>query len=274
MAALRLVGGGLQPSTGDLQSSIANRQASTSNPESSTVNLQSSLQQSEHPNSSSAPDLRSHIPSSTMPPVPPQQQQPQPQADELGPSVTFTLARFSLAGGEPASRTALPSSSTVDVQGRARQPQRLTAASQLGRASGGAGSTAASGSIGAQRSRPLTQAEIGDRIASRRVQPYVHRHGSLAAQPPHREADQPAHTVSDWSGQRGMEQSEQPQNTSFAAVLTRTTSSGPTLLPAVSHVPSPVGGPSQGTEPAPEPQGSQLESSGPPGLSTSASGWD
>lgn len=272
--------GDLQSSTADLQSytanvaaSTANLQASTANLQSSTAVLQSRLQRSEHPNSSSAPDSRARVPSSALPPMP--QQQQQPQANELGPSITFTLADFGLGGGEPASRTAQSSSSTVDVQGRARQPQRLAAAFQLGRASGGAGSTAASRSSGTQRSRPLTQAEIDERIASRRVQPYVHRSGFLAAQPQHREVDQPAqpaHTVSDQSGQRGMEQSGQPQDTSFAAVLTRTTASG--RRPAASHVPSCVRGPSQGTEPAPEPQGSQLESSGPPDLSSSASGWD
>lgn len=178
-AALRQV-------TGDLQSSTSSLRSSTANLQISRPDLQSS---------SSAPDSRSHIPSSTPPPVP-QQQQQQPQADELGPSVTVRLARPDLGGSEPALHTAQSSSSTVNLQGRARQSQRLAAASHLGPASGGADSTAA------RRSTPLLQAEIEERIASRRVQPYVHRGLSLAARPLHRDINQqaqPAHTVSDGS---------------------------------------------------------------------------
>ena len=257
----------LRSSIADLQSATAVLQSSTANLHSSTADLQSSLQRSERSGSSSTPDSRSHILSSALPSVP--QQQQQSHADELDPSVTFTSARFDSGSSGPALHNAQSSSSTANPQSSARQPQRLAAASQLGPASGGAGSTAASGGGDAQRSRPLTQAEIGERIASRRVQPYAHRGGSVAAQPQFRDIDQhaqPAHTVGHQSEQRGMEQPEQPLDGTFLAVIHRAIASDRRSLPAVSHVSSSVRGPGQGTDLAPEPQepqGPQLESTGP-----------
>ena len=267
----------------DLRSSTANLQSSTANLQSISAILQSStadLQRSEHLNSSSAPGSRSHNPSSTLPRVPQQQQQQPPQVEELGSSVTFTLARL-FGSTEPTSHTAQSSSRAGNLQGRAGQPHRLAAASQQGPASAGAGSTVASGGGDAERSRPLSQAEIDERIASRRVQPYVHR-GSLAAQQQHRDAvqqTQPAHTVGDQSAQTGMEQLEQLQESdrTFLAVIHRAILSDGRSLPAVSHVASSVRAPSQGTDPAAalqEPQGSDVGTTGPPDLSNSASGWD
>lgn len=263
------------------------------------ISLQPSLQlrtAPDPPRLNFALDSRSPIPTSSLSPLPPQQQQArqQPQAQGLlGPSTTFTLSSLvatTLNGTGPGSGTAGSSLSTANPQReagqpqraghpqrRAGQPQRSAAASHSGPAA--SAQTAATASTGgaAQPSRPLSQAEIEERIASRRVQPYVHRGTEpLQYQTVPRES-QPEHAVSDHSGHRGMGQPEQPQDRSFLGVFSRAIASEPRWVLADPHVPPSVRVPGQGPESAPEPsepQGSQLETTGLSDLSNPTSGWD
>ena len=145
---------------------------------------------------------------------------------------------------------------------RAVQPQRLAAASsQLGPAASPQRAIAARANDGDQRTRPLSQAEIDERIASRRVARHVHRGGSLAAQPQRRgdaQQAQPEHTSPDQAGQRDKLQPGQPQDRTFLAVLNRPFASERRVY---SHLAPTVRGSSQGPEAGPcEPQGSELES--------------
>ena len=243
--------------------------------QSSATHLQSSLQRltAQEPSYLNLIlDPRSQPPTSSLSPVPPQQQQQQqPQAHSLlGPSTVQTsLMAATLNGTGPGSGTAQSSNSTANPQMRAGHPQRRAGQSQHSAAVYQTAVVASSGGA-AQPSRPLSQAEIEERIASRIVQPHVHR-GTEPVQnravPRH---SQPEHTVRDQSGQRGMGQPEQAQDRSFLGVFSRAIASEPRTD---MHVSASVRGPRQGPEP-PEPQGSQLQTTGLPDLSNPTSGWD
>lgn len=261
--------------------------------QSSATDLQSSLQRltaSEPSHLNFAPDSRAQTPTSSLSPLPLQRLQ-QPQAHSLlGPSNTFTLSSLvapTLNGTGPGSGTARASLSTANPQRtgqpqraghpqrRAGQPQHSAAASQSGPAA--LAQTAASSGGAVQPSRPLSQAEIEERIASRMVQPYVHRGTEPVQYRAVPRQAQPEHTVRDHSGQRGMGQPEQPQDRSFLGVFSRAIASEPRRVPADSHVSSSVRGPRQGPESAlepSEPQGAQLEATALPDLSNPTSGWD